>query len=69
MRILKTTRVAGLLITVAAMHAQTRKGEVEWPYYGGDQGGSKYSALTGINTKNVSGMHQAWVWKTGETPL
>jgi quinoprotein glucose dehydrogenase len=69
MRMLKTTRVAGLLITVAAMHAQTRKGEVEWPYYGGDQGGSKYSALTGINTKNVSGMHQAWVWKTGEAPL
>ena len=62
-------RAAGLVVTIAAIHAQTKKSEIEWPYYGGDQGGSKYSALTEINSKNVLGMHQAWMWKTGETPL
>ena len=62
-------RAAGLVVTIAAIHAQTKKSEIEWPYYGGDQGGSKYSTLIEIITKNVSGMLQAWMWKTGETPL
>src|SRR5260370_37318013 len=62
-------RAAGLVIMSAAIHAQWKNSAIEWPYYGGDQGGSKYSALTEINSKNVSGMHQAWMWKTGETPL
>ncbi len=41
----------------------------EWPFYGGDQGGSKYSPLDQINRSNVSGLRVAWEWKTGETPL
>src|SRR5450432_3488797 len=69
---MRTSKIGGaavLLIAIADIGAQTRKREIEWPYYGGDQGGSKYSALTDITARNVSGMHQAWVWKTGETPL
>jgi len=42
---------------------------VEWPFYGGDQGGTKYSALSDINTDNVSKLHIAWTWKTNEVPL
>ena len=41
----------------------------EWPYYGGDQGGSKYSPLDQINRSNVSRLKVAWEWKTGEAPL
>jgi quinoprotein glucose dehydrogenase len=43
--------------------------EVDWPFYAGDQGGSHYSALQNINCKNVSRMHVAWNWKTGEKEL
>ena len=41
---------------------------VEWPYYGGDQGGMKYSALTQINRENVSQLKPAWEWKANEQP-
>ena len=42
---------------------------MEWPFYGGDQAGSKYSPLTEINAGNVSRLHMAWQWQTGEVPL
>lgn len=42
---------------------------VEWPFYGGDQGGAKYSTLTDINAQNVSQLREAWTWKTDETAL
>lgn len=42
---------------------------VEWPFYAGDQAATKYSPLTQINVQNVSRLHVAWIWKTGETEL
>jgi len=42
---------------------------VDWPFYGGDQAGTKYSPLTDINRQNVSQLHVIWEWKTGEVPL
>ncbi len=42
---------------------------VDWAFWGGDSGGAHYSALADINASNVSGLRQAWLWKTGETPL
>ncbi len=53
----------GLMVSTA--HAQT----VDWPYYGGDQGGMKYSVLTQIDKLNVSKLKLAWQWKTGEMAL
>ena len=41
----------------------------EWPFYGGDQGGSKYSPLDQINRSNAGNLEVAWEWKTGEAPL
>jgi quinoprotein glucose dehydrogenase len=41
----------------------------DWPVYGGDAGGRKYSTLTAITRENVSRLTKAWEWKTGETPL
>jgi glucose dehydrogenase len=43
--------------------------KAEWPFYGGDQGGAKYSKLADVNAKNVSLLHEARSWKTGETEL
>ncbi|MCA1584275.1 MAG: pyrroloquinoline quinone-dependent dehydrogenase, partial [Acidobacteria bacterium] len=41
----------------------------EWPFYGGDPGGTKYSTLTEINRENVARLRVAWEWKTGEQPI
>ncbi|GMQ82749.1 MAG: glucose/quinate/shikimate family membrane-bound PQQ-dependent dehydrogenase [Rhodothermia bacterium] len=38
----------------------------EWPAYGGDPGGTRYSPLTQINRDNVRGLQVAWTYKTGE---
>ena len=43
--------------------------QVEWPFYGGDPGGMKYSAAGRVNTNNVTHLRVAWTWKTGEVPL
>src|SRR5690348_1310433 len=42
---------------------------VEWPYYGGDQGGTKFSRLDDINRSNVSRLSIAWEWATKEKAL
>ena len=43
--------------------------EVDWPFYGGDQGGAKYSPLTDINRSTVAQLRVAWEWKTAEKAL
>jgi quinoprotein glucose dehydrogenase len=65
---------AALVIAVtAAVATQGRRGPADtardWPVYGGDPGGRKYSALTAITRENVHRLTKAWEWKTGETPL
>ncbi len=42
--------------------------DVEWPVYGGDPGGSKYSPLEDVNRGNAAGLRLAWSWETGEEP-
>jgi len=53
----------------AAPRTGRDSGQVEWLYYGGDPGGTKYSALTDINAGNVQRLQVAWQWKHWETPL
>src|SRR3954468_23546010 len=40
-----------------------------WPFYGGDQGGSKYSSLDEINRNTVQHLRVAWEWSTGEKAM
>ncbi|MCC7415652.1 MAG: pyrroloquinoline quinone-dependent dehydrogenase [Acidobacteria bacterium] len=58
----------GALCVLPAPGSAQTSGAVEWPYYGGDQGGMKYSALTQIDRDTVSRLAPAWEWKSGETP-
>lgn len=37
----------------------------DWPHYGGDEGGSRFSPLTQINRDNVQGLELAWSYRTG----
>ncbi len=41
----------------------------DWPVYGRDPGGTKYSPLAQINRRNVSQLTVAWKWKVGEQPI
>jgi len=39
----------------------------EWPAYGHDAGGARYSPLTQINAKNVGTLRRAWTYHTGDS--
>lgn len=38
----------------------------EWPNYGRDPGGQRFSPLTAINTSNVQSLKIAWTYRTGD---
>jgi quinoprotein glucose dehydrogenase len=61
-------RIAVLFIA-GALALTPQGGQVEWLYYGGDPGNSKYSPLTDINPGNIQQLQIAWQWKHWETPL
>ena len=44
----------------------TPGGIADWPYYGGDAGGSHYSPLTQIDKSNVAELKVAWEYHTGD---
>jgi quinoprotein glucose dehydrogenase len=39
--------------------------QADWSSYGGDPGGTRYSALSEINQKNVTQLRVAWTYRTG----
>jgi len=43
-------------------------GQNNWPFYGHDSGGMRYSPLTQVNTKNVKQLRQAWVFHADDNP-
>src|SRR6202165_4992157 len=59
----------GFGITVEAGKIGARAGSVndgEWPYYGHDAGGMRYSPLAQINRENVSTLKVAWTFHVGD---
>ncbi len=54
-----------LCSTPAASKAQS----VDWPTYGNDAGGLKYSPLTDIRRDNVARLRVAFTWATGERSI
>ncbi|MCA9241451.1 MAG: membrane-bound PQQ-dependent dehydrogenase, glucose/quinate/shikimate family [Planctomycetales bacterium] len=50
-------------VDVATLPAVATTGD--WPVYGHDQGGSRFSDLTQINTANVAQLKPAWEYQTG----
>ncbi len=54
----------GCLGTPGEPVRRTRCGE--WPGYGNDPGGMRFSPLTQISRKNVARLKTAWVFHTGD---
>ncbi|MBC7897481.1 MAG: pyrroloquinoline quinone-dependent dehydrogenase [Cytophagaceae bacterium] len=56
---------SALLLAAVPLAGQgTARGMVEWPTYGGDAGGMKYSRLADIGRSNVARLAPAWTWDT-----
>jgi glucose dehydrogenase len=55
--------------TDAAGSAGRTVDPTEWPSYGRDVGGTRFSPLTQIHRGNVSRLEPAWVYRTGDTEL
>jgi quinoprotein glucose dehydrogenase len=67
-------RVRQLLIPIvlagALSHsAKTQPAMQEWPVYGGDAGGTKFSSVADISRDNVGTLAPAWEWRPEESPL
>jgi quinoprotein glucose dehydrogenase len=63
--------VISLLVTLSVALARPgargqASGNAEWPNYGNDPGGMRYSPLTQINRENVGKLKVAWVFHTGD---
>jgi len=43
--------------------------QTDWPMYGHDPGGMRFSPLQQINTGNVNRLERAWTYHTGEMPV
>src|SRR5262249_22768728 len=54
-----------LFAGVVAISQSLSQAGKDWVYPGGDQGGSRFSTLTQINTNNVTRLKRAWTFHTG----
>jgi quinoprotein glucose dehydrogenase len=66
MRFTGSVCLIGVLVVGAAVPDSRM---IEWPFYGGDQAGTKWSRAADINRANVSTLEVAWTWKPAEKPL
>jgi quinoprotein glucose dehydrogenase len=71
--ILMAVGIIALIITMSANRVEhvdaagavPAGGSGEWPHYGNDLGGTRFSQVTQINASNVGRLEQAWVYRTG----
>ena len=59
-------RLTLALLSLLASGTSLAAADAGWPAYGGNPEGTRYSPLTQIDRKNVSGLKVAWTFRTGE---
>ncbi len=66
----QTTRICAavfvLAATVTKLAGATNSPADDWPFYGHDAGGMRFSPLAQINRDNVADLKPAWVFHTGD---
>ena len=55
-----------LIAAITAARPASDAEIADWPFYGGDAGGARYSPLTQINRSNVTELKVAWEYHTGD---
>jgi quinoprotein glucose dehydrogenase len=67
---MRAVALASLLLVAAGVPLSAAEpadgGIADWPYYGGDAGGSRYSPLRQISKSNVAELKVAWEYHTGD---
>lgn len=63
---MRTISVLLLCATFFGPAAHSQNPDTDWPNYGNDPGGMRYSPLTQINRDNVSKLKLAWIFHTGD---
>ncbi|HEY6598989.1 MAG TPA: PQQ-binding-like beta-propeller repeat protein, partial [Pseudomonadales bacterium] len=61
-------RSCAALLAIAlpiALHAAD-SADTQWPTYGNDEGGSRYSSLTQVDRGNVATLTEVWRYRTGD---
>jgi quinoprotein glucose dehydrogenase len=66
---MKSKAVCTVALLATLNVAAQDKPMIEWPFYGGDQAGTKYSAAADINRETVGRLDVAWTWKPDEKAL
>lgn len=61
--------ILAFVATIFAVNLQATQHGRDWPVYGGDPGGMKFSPLTEINRENVERLELSWSWRTDEKPI
>src|SRR5262245_35052794 len=61
--------VVVMIVVLAAVFAGQGPADHDWPAYGRDAGGTRFSPLTRITRDNVSKLVVAWRYHTGEPVL
>ena len=56
--------VMAMAVPVSAQHGAPASGE--WPTYGGDLGGTKYSPLEQIDRDNFDRLEIVWRWRSAD---
>src|SRR5262245_1665321 len=59
-------RILSISLVVVLFCAMVVVAQNNWSYFGQDQGATKYSTLTQINTGNVKNLKRAWTFHTGD---
>ena len=54
------------ILTILAASAPSQAPNIDWPNFGNDPGGSHYSPLSQISTKNIQRLGIAWTYHTGD---
>ena len=61
--------VRQLFVLAAVSSGALAQKSVDWPTYGNDAGGLKYSPLADVNRSNVSKLEIAFTWEAHEQPI
>src|SRR6266566_626744 len=59
-------RLCAIFLTTAFLGGAATDSSGDWPVYGHDPGGQRFSPLTAINRKNVGTLKVAWTYRTGD---
>src|SRR5713101_1503489 len=59
-------RLCTIFLTTAFLSSAATDSTGDWPVYGHDPGGQRFSPLSAINRKNVGTLKVAWTYRTGD---